>query len=202
MRKFQYFLTVSLAATLTLTSCGGGGSQSNQNNAEKDQTQQRPDMAKQEKDSKSKADGASEMADSAMADLTNAGDQASVTVKTPGTNMQNMRYDLNMIKIQKGQTVQLTLKNVAPESAKAMKHNFVVVKPQNARDVATAGMKNKANDYLPKDQSNILAHTKILNPGEKTTVTFTMGETGTYEYICTYPGHYPTMKGKIKVVEG
>lgn len=187
--------------SVIMSSCGGGGQSQQNSNDKQQQKQQRPDMSSSKGDQGKSADGkTASKSDSKIADLTDAGDKASVTIETPGTTMQNMRYDINKIKVKKGQTVEVTLKNTAPESAKAMQHNFVVVKPKNARKVATAGMKNKDNGYIPEDKSNILANTKILKPGEKATISFSIDEAGSYEFICTYPGHYPTMKGKIEVV--
>jgi Azurin len=200
LKPIRTITTLMLAAAIT-AGCGGGSSQnqSSENSQQQerpDQQSSRPDMSGGGDESDSKDKYAS---NENMVDLTN--DDGSLTIETPGDNMQNMRYSINNIKVEKGQEVEITLSNVAPESASAMQHNFVVVDPDNARSVAQAGMKNEENNYLPEDQSNILANTKILKPGEETTVTFTMDETGTYEFICTYPGHYPTMKGQIEVVE-
>jgi azurin len=199
--KMPKLTLIGLFVTSVMISGCGGGGQSQQNSNKDQEEKQRPDMGSGQGDKAESSDEkTASSSESEVADLTGDGDKASVTIKTPGTTMQNMEYDINNVKVKKGQTVEVTLKNTAPESAKAMQHNFVVVKPENARDVATAGMKNKDNGYLPEDQSNILASTKILKPGEKTTVTFSIDKTGTYEFICTYPGHYPTMKGEIEVV--
>jgi azurin len=60
-------------------------------------------------------------------------------------------------------------------------------------------MKN-APEYLPKDQSAILAHTKIVGGGESDTVTFTAPDKpGTYPFFCSFPGHFSMMKGKLIV---
>ncbi len=201
MRKLNVALIGLFMTTTIMSSCGGGGQSQQNANDKQQEEQQRPDMGSSKDGDNKSGDGEkTSEGDRNMADLTDASDKASVTVKTPGTTMQNMKYDINKIKVKKGQTVKVTLKNTAPESAKAMQHNFVVVKPENARDVATAGMSNKDNGYLPEDKSNILANTKVLKPGEKATVTLSIDKAGTYEFICTYPGHYPTMKGKIEVV--
>lgn len=202
LKPIRTIATLMLAAAIT-TGCGGGGSQNqssedSQQQERPDQQSSRPDMSGGDSESDSEDQYAS---NDNMVDLTDADGTASVTIETPGDNMQNMRYSINNIKVKKGQEVKVTLSNVAPESASAMQHNFVVVDPDNARSVAQAGMKNKKNNYLPEDQRNILANTKLLKPGQETTITFTMDETGTYEFICTYPGHYPTMKGQIEVVE-
>lgn len=201
LRSLSTITVLAIAAAFT-TGCGGGGSQSQSSeNTEQERSEQqssRPDMSGGSSESDSKDKYAS---NENMVDLTSTDGSGSVTIETPGDNMQNMRYSINNIKVEKGEEVKITLSNVAPESASAMQHNFVVVDPDNARSVAQAGMKNEENNYLPEDQSNILANTKILKPGEETTITFTMDETGTYEFICTYPGHYPTMKGQIEVVE-
>jgi azurin len=39
----------------------------------------------------------------------------------------------------------------------------------------------------------------MLGGGETTTIAFTAPAAGTYDYICSFPGHYGMMKGKLIV---
>ena len=64
---------------------------------------------------------------------------------------------------------------------------------------AEEALKAKATDYIPEDQSNVIAHTKLVGGGESTTITFHAPEKGTYDFICSFPGHYSMMKGKFNV---
>lgn len=42
--------------------------------------------------------------------------------------------------------------------------------------------------------------TKLISPGQSTTLTYTFKTKGTYEYLCTVPGHAAAgMKGDVKV---
>ena len=57
----------------------------------------------------------------------------------------------------------------------------------------------EAEEYVP-DDSAVLASTPMADPGEKVSVTFTVpDETGDYGYVCTFPGHYVSMYGTMKV---
>ena len=40
---------------------------------------------------------------------------------------------------------------------------------------------------------------KLIGGGEETTVTFDAPAKGTYDFICSFPGHYALMKGKFIV---
>jgi azurin len=44
-----------------------------------------------------------------------------------------------------------------------------------------------------------VAHTKLIGGGESDTINFTITEPGTYDYICSFPGHLALMKGKLIV---
>jgi uncharacterized cupredoxin-like copper-binding protein len=56
-----------------------------------------------------------------------------------------------------------------------------------------------AEGYIPTG-ADVLAHSRLLNPGENETVTFTAPAAGTYTYLCTVPGHYAAgMKGTLTV---
>jgi azurin len=53
-----------------------------------------------------------------------------------------------------------------------------------------AAMTHQAENYLPPDQADkVIVSSKLLGPGESDTVTFTAPAAGTYDYICTFPGH-------------
>ena len=82
----------------------------------------------------------------------------------------------------------------------AMGHNFVLLK--NGTDVAAFGMKaieaGIDKDHIPASNA-IIANTKLIGGGEETTVTFDAPAKGTYDFICSFPGHYALMKGKFIV---
>ena len=54
----------------------------------------------------------------------------------------------------------------------------------------------KENEYI-SDRDQVIAHTKLIGGGESDTITFDAPEKGTYEFICSFPGHYMSMKGKL-----
>jgi azurin len=116
-----------------------------------------------------------------------------------GTVGDTMAFDKTALEVKAGATVKLTLKNNA--TSPAMQHDFVLVKPGTENDVGAAGIAaGPTKNYIP-DSPNVLAHTKILKPGESETITFTApSEPGNYPYICTFPGHYAVMKGVLKVI--
>lgn len=122
-----------------------------------------------------------------------------ITVNTPGENMQDMEYDVDVIKINAGQKVKLTLKN--PAESKAMQHNFVVVPEGKGQEVANAALKaGMEKDFIPVSHPEVKAYSpKLTGPGDKTTFTFSIDKAGEYKFICTYPGHYPNMQGRLVV---
>ena len=44
---------------------------------------------------------------------------------------------------------------------------------------------------------DIIAHTDLIGGGESATVEFTVTEAGTYDFLCSFPGHSAIMKGKL-----
>jgi len=54
---------------------------------------------------------------------------------------------------------------------------------------------------LPKSLlGDVLAHTKLLGPGESESISFTAPTIeGEYEYVCTFPGHFAMMRGSMEV---
>lgn len=118
-------------------------------------------------------------------------------IELQGTD--DMKFDKVLFKIKAGQDVKLTLKNAGKFPIEAMGHNTIVLaQGADVQAFAEAAVKEKANDYIPASMSNeIVAHTKLLGPGESDEITFKVTEPGVYEFICSFPGHYSTMRGKI-----
>lgn len=109
-----------------------------------------------------------------------------------------MKFDTELIHVKAGEDVTLTFKNAGTMPIESMGHNFVILKP--GVDLATFGAEAAGaadNQYIPKTSlSSIVAHTKLLGPGEEDVITFNLGK-GVYTYICSFPGHYGVMQGKI-----
>lgn len=109
-----------------------------------------------------------------------------------------MKFDLSEIKVKAGEKIKLTLKHTGNLKKNAMGHNFVLL--TKGTDVATfaqKAMNEKDNEYIPS--SGVIAHTKLIGGGESTTIEFTAPKKGTYDFICSFPGHYAMMKGKFIV---
>lgn len=109
-----------------------------------------------------------------------------------------MKFNQSEFKVKAGQEVTLTLKHLGTQSKEVMGHNFVLLKP--GTDIAKFGLaaaSAKDTDYVPASEAaNVIAKTKVIGGGEQDVVKFTL-EPGTYEYICSFPGHYSIMKGVI-----
>lgn len=119
------------------------------------------------------------------------------------TANDQMKFNLTLIEAQPGQKVTVKLKNVGTMPKMSMGHNFVLL----ARDVGPAefveaSQTHMGNEFIaPELARKVLAHTKLLGPGESASVTFVAPRTpGDYTYICSFPGHFAIgMKGLLKV---
>ena len=82
----------------------------------------------------------------------------------------------------------------------AMGHNLTVLKPgTDAVAFALKGVTAKATDYVaPEVADQVLAHTKVLGPGESETIEVEL-TAGTYPFVCTFPGHAAIMNGQLVV---
>ena len=113
-----------------------------------------------------------------------------------GSKGEELMYDKDKLEAPAGSKITLNLKN----NSTALQHNWVLVKPGTEEAVATAGMAaGEAQDYLKPDDPNVIAHTKLVKPGQTGSVTFDAPAAGTYPYICTFPGHHTLMKGTLTI---
>lgn len=113
-------------------------------------------------------------------------------------NPATMAFDVTRFYVTTGQQVHVTLEN---KGQGTLPHNWVLVKPGKEASYA-ALVVDKVKDGYYADSPDVLAHTDLVKPGEKTEMTFTAPTTaGNYPYICTFPGHYLMMKGVLVVKE-
>lgn len=123
-----------------------------------------------------------------------APDQNLVISTLPG-----MRYDQSSLTVKAGSKVKLTFYNNDD-----MPHNIVFTTPGGADEVGKAamslGLKGQAMDYVP-NSDKVLYHTRLIGPGASETIYFEApSKAGNYMYVCTFPGHYLTMRGVLRVV--
>jgi azurin len=121
-----------------------------------------------------------------------------VTLNLAGNDQ--MQYDKKELRVKAGQKVTLNFEHVGELALEVMGHNFVLLVPgTDIAAFATEAFNFKDNDYIPEGTDAVIVHTKMLGGGEKTSITFDAPEKGTYDFICSFPGHYGMMQGKFIV---
>jgi azurin len=123
------------------------------------------------------------------------------TVRLEITANDQMRYSTKELRVKAGDVVVLTMKNVGQMPKTVMGHNYILLKHGvDMASFAQDAMQAAATDYIPAAHSgDIIAHTKLLGPGESDTITFDAPAQGTYTFLCSFPGHYGTMNGLLIV---
>ena len=128
----------------------------------------------------------------------------SVAVFVVKTVHEQMRYDTTRLVVEAGKPFEVIFQN-----GDAMPHNFVIVKPGTRQSVAEAAqsmaptsLDRQGRAYIPKDAKDIIAATKTLEPGQKEELKVTApAKEGEYEYVCTFPGHWPLMWGHLVITK-
>ncbi|MDA0875102.1 MAG: plastocyanin/azurin family copper-binding protein, partial [Bacteroidetes bacterium] len=113
--------------------------------------------------------------------------------------LPGLQFDRTSIDVKAGSRVELVLDNDDD-----MMHNFVVVAPGASDAIGDAalrlGLEGPDKGYVP-DSDQVLFHTSLLEPGTRETIYFQAPtQPGTYEFLCTFPGHAFTMRGVLRVV--
>jgi azurin len=110
-----------------------------------------------------------------------------------------MIYDRKEFTVVAGKPVHIVLEN--PD---AMPHNLLIVRPGKVEAVGTLAEKLGADGFdknFRPETDDILHATKLVQPGESATLTFTAPAVpGDYGYVCTFPGHWRLMNGLMHVV--
>jgi azurin len=179
LQRLSLFGAVGVGATTLLVGCGGGSSENG---------------------------GASSSQSSAAAggqSSAGSGEVAKTVTLHPQGNQ--MKYKETEFSVPADETAKLVFENTA--SSPSMQHNVVIAASGSQgllEKIGQAGTQaGSTNDYVPQEgdlTEQILAHTPIAKPGETVSVTFqTPSQPGEYGYVCTYPGHWATMQGTMRV---
>lgn len=120
------------------------------------------------------------------------------------TGNDQMQYDKQALAAPAScKQITLTLHHSGKLPKEAMGHNWVLVNAADLAAVANAGMgAGLASDYVAPGDKRVLAHTKVIGGGDTTSVSFSsslLKQSGSYSYLCTFPGHNALMHGTFKL---
>jgi azurin/glucose/arabinose dehydrogenase len=124
------------------------------------------------------------------------GPDRTITIGTkPG-----LQFDKTEVRAEPGERVKLVFRNTDD-----LMHNLLVVQSGTVEPVAKTamnmGLEGQERGYVPRSDS-VLYHTSLLQPGTEEAIYFTAPEEpGEYPYVCTFPGHWRTMQGILRVAE-
>ena len=101
------------------------------------------------------------------------------------------------------ESVTVTLNHTGQLPANIMGHNWVLTKSSDFMPVAQAGgAAGLENDYVPQNDSRVIAYSKIIGGGDSTSVTFSTSDLSSdesYTFFCSFPGHYAIMQGSFSL---
>lgn len=116
------------------------------------------------------------------------------------TVVSKMVWDPKEFTVAPGALVCLRMQN--PDS---MQHNMLLIAPGALSEIGVAadkmgeGLAGKRRQWVP-ESAKVLAVMGLVAPGQTGEFWFFAPENpGTYPLVCTYPGHWRLMNGKLKV---
>ena len=115
-----------------------------------------------------------------------------------------LRFDTKRIVVAAGKDFEVTFQN--PD---LIPHNVVFVQPGALQAVAES-VQTQAPDkldslgraYVPANDPRVIAATKMIEAGKNETIKITAPTSeGTYQFVCTFPGHWSVMRGDLIVTK-
>ena len=116
-----------------------------------------------------------------------------------------MKFDKNEININMNCKIfNIELVHTGKLPINVMGHNIVIFESNDLQKITTNVNMNYdiQEGYLP-DLNEIIFKSTMIGGGEKTNLeinTSSLNQNKDYSFICSFPGHYALMKGKLKLV--
>jgi len=115
-----------------------------------------------------------------------------------GNTLEEIRFEPDSFSIPSGSKIKINLVNKSEHPS--MFHNMVICTFGKTNSVGFKGIQaGKKFDFVPQNDANVLANSKVLNPGDSTQFEFVAPTIGKFSYVCTFPGHYTIMNGTITI---
>lgn len=132
-----------------------------------------------------------------------AGAVRTVTITVGDPVGEKMDYSLKTFTAKPGEKIRLRLVSTAQTPKIVMAHNWVLLKLKtDVKGFTDAAANARDTEFIPaKMKGSILAMVGMVGPGERLETTFTVPTVpGTYDYVCTFAGHFAAgMFGKMVV---
>lgn len=98
-------------------------------------------------------------------------------------------------------TFKINLEHNGEMSVKQMGHNIVISKASDVASVVKDGRQHKEHDYVNPNDSRVIAYSKMIGGGQKTSVEFPVAKikAGGYKFFCSFPMHSVRMSGDLIV---
>jgi len=120
-----------------------------------------------------------------------------LTIYATGNTMTEMAFEPNVVTVKEGGSIALKLVSTGTDAM--MIHNIVFTKKGKADEIGVKAIRaGEAKAYVPDDPA-VIAASKIIGPSDSTVLQFKTPKVGSYPFICTYPGHYLKMRGRLIV---
>jgi putative membrane-bound dehydrogenase-like protein len=123
-----------------------------------------------------------------------------VPVVRIGTVKHQLKFDKTEFTVEAGKEIEIIFEN-----SDTLPHNLLLAHPGALEEVGALADKmalqpdGMSKHFIP-DSPKVLKSTKLLQEGNSETLKIKAPETkGDYLYICTFPGHWRTMYGKMIV---
>ena len=120
------------------------------------------------------------------------GGPVSLSISVQG---DELKFTEGSFTVAAGSQVTLTLDNVST----TQQHNWALVEAGSKDDITNLGAAAGPDKGWIPDDPRILANTNLLDPGNSESITFEAPASGSYQFVCTFPGHNPTMFGDFVV---
>jgi azurin len=104
------------------------------------------------------------------------------------TTGDEVMFDQRRLVLPFVKTVRLRYLNDAPADSQ-ITHNVAIIRPDRVAAVMAILQEHDYDLASVRGSADILALTRVLNPGQEDTIDFSPTAPGEYVYICLMPGH-------------